>query len=321
MLLAVLAFPHVSPAPLIYVPGEGWVYEAPGKEGRWHRMRAEDQLQVAQEAFESEDYGLSLKAARRTVKRWPLSDFAPQAQYLVARVYEARKHDEKAFNEYQRLLEKYPKVQNYEEVLQRQFDIATRFLNGQWFRLWGYIPIFPSMEKTTEMYRKLVKNGPYSDVAAQSQLNMAAASEKREDYAKAVKMYEKAADLYSDRKAVAAEALFKAGMAYYKQAKAAEYDQNAATQAIATFSDYVALHPEHAQVPEAQQIIAELKTEKARGAFQIAKFYEKSKRWHGARVYYNQVIDPIEGDPNSEYAEEARERLEIINRKLGLNTE
>lgn len=314
----VLAFPRVSPAPLIYVPGEGWIYESPGKEGKWHRQRAEDQLKVAQEAFDAKDYGLALRAARRTVKRWPLSDFAPDAQYLVGRVYEEKDYDERAFNEYQKLVEKYPRYEKYQDVLQRQYEIANRFLGGQWFKLWGYIPLFPSMEKTAAMYEKLVKNGPYSEVGPQAQLNMAAALEKREEYAKAVKQYEHTADLYSDRREVAAEALFKAGLAYQKQARTAEYDQNAATQAIATFSDFIALFPEHPKVAEAQTIIQELKTEQARGAFQIAKFYEKSHRWQGALVYYNEVLIK---DPNSAYAADARERIEIIKKKTGQSSE
>ena len=72
-----------SPAPLVFTPGEGWRYEKAGGEGSWSRTRARDQLDVAQKAFDAKDYGLALKAARRTVKVWPFSDYAPQAQYLV----------------------------------------------------------------------------------------------------------------------------------------------------------------------------------------------------------------------------------------------
>ena len=164
----VVAFPYRSPAPLIYRAGEGWTYEAVGGEGNWQKLRAKDQLDVAQVAFDKKDYSTSLKAAKRVVRNWPLSDYAPKAEYLAARSYEEKKQDEKAFKEYQKLLEKYPKVDNYQEVLQRQYAICNRFLNGQWFKLWGYIPFFPNMDKTVEMYDKVIKNGPYSDIAPQA---------------------------------------------------------------------------------------------------------------------------------------------------------
>src|ERR1051326_1817638 len=172
----VLAFPFRSPAPLIYRPGEGWTYEPVG-EGKWTRTRAKDQLDVAQQAFDKKDYKLALKAARRTVRVWPLSDYAPQAQYLAARCLQERGRDEEAFKAYQALLEKYPKAINYDEVLKRQYEIANRYLDGKWFRLWGYIPFFPSMDKTSDMYEKVIKNGKYSDVDPQAQLNIGAARE------------------------------------------------------------------------------------------------------------------------------------------------
>src|SRR5215475_1759457 len=98
-----------SPAPLIYTPGEGWTYEAVGGEGNWQRTRAKDQLIVAQDLFDKKDYSTALKAANRTVKVWPLSDYAPQAQFIVGQCYEAKGMDERAFKEYGKVLENYPK--------------------------------------------------------------------------------------------------------------------------------------------------------------------------------------------------------------------
>src|ERR1043166_1048130 len=155
-----IAMPFRSPAPLVYRAGEGWTYERVGG-GKWVRDRAQDQFQVAQESFDKHSYGVALKAARRTVKVWPLSDYAPRAQYLIGRCYESRNQLEIAFKEYQKVVEKYPKVENYQDVVERQFAIANQFLAGRWFRLWGYIPFFPSMERTVEMYDKLIRNGPY----------------------------------------------------------------------------------------------------------------------------------------------------------------
>src|SRR6185369_841819 len=104
----VIVAPFRSPAPLIYTPGEGWNYEPVCGEANWQRTRAKDQLIVAQDAFDKKDYSTALKAARRTVKVWPLSDFAPQAQFVIGECYEAKGMNERAFKEYQKVLEKYP---------------------------------------------------------------------------------------------------------------------------------------------------------------------------------------------------------------------
>jgi len=309
----VVMFPLRLPAPLVFTPGEGWTYEPVGGEGKWQRTRAKDQLDVAQAAFDQKDYNLALKAARRVVAMWPLSDYAPRAQYLAGRCYEAKHNDERAFREYQKILEKYPKSENVKDVLQRQYEIANRYLGGQRFKLWGCLPWFRSMDKTAEMFEKIVASGPYSDVAPQAQMKAGAAREKQAHYPEAVKAYELAADRYHDRPQVAADALFKAALAYQHQAATVEYDQNTAAQAIATLTDFMTLYPDDPRVAEGQKIIAALKREQAHGSFNIAAYYEKNRKWDGALVYYNEALLQ---DPNSPYATEARQRLDAIKKRV-----
>lgn len=307
-----LAFPTPSPAPLVYRPGEGWVYEPVGGTGKWTRTRAKDQLEVAEKAFESKDYKTAIRAAKRTSRVWPFSDYAPRAQYLAGRAYEERGDDERAFREYQKVLDKYPKIDNYAEILQRQYEITGRYLAGKWFKLWGYIPFFPNMNRVSDMYDQLIRNGPFSEVAPQAQMNIGTAREKQANFILAVRAYERAADRYYDRPQVAADALYKAGVAYFRQAKTAEYDQSIAGQAIATFGDFMTLYPEDARLPEAQKMIAQLRTEQARGSYEIARYYEKRKRWDGALVYYGDVVSK---DPDSPRAEEAKRKIEDLRKR------
>jgi outer membrane protein assembly factor BamD len=315
LLALIVAFPFRSPAPLIYRPGEGFTYEWPGEEkGSWRRESAREQLQVAQQAFDKKDYKLALKAAKRTVKMRKLSDFAPQAQYLIGRCYEAQHKDEQAFKAYQEVLEKYPKFTNYQDVQQRQYDIAVRYLNGQFYRLWGYLPIYRSWEKTAGLFEKVVKNGPYSQIAPQAQMDVGASREKQKDYPLAVKAYERAADRYADQKQVAADATFKAGLAYQKEARTAEYDQSVAGKAIATFTDFTALYGDDPRVPDAERRIASLKSEQARGNFSIAQYYEKGHKWEAARIYYNSAYAI---DPNSTLGKQARQRIEALKSRTG----
>ena len=310
-----ILFPFLSPAPLIYMPGEGWYYEPFGENIQWKRDRAKDQLAVAQQAFDKHDYGTSLHAANRVVRVWPLSDYAPDAQYLIARCFEATGKDEVAFNAYQTIIDKYPHSEKYEDVLWRQYGIANRFLAGQWFRLWTYIPFFPSMDRTAEMFGKIVKEGPYSDVAPHAQLRIGAAREKQRNYEDAVQAYETAADRYRNQPVIAADALYREGISYAKQAATAEYDQGTAAKAIATFTDFITFYPDDQRVSRAQRAIVALKAEQVRGNFEIAQFYEKSKtlsaaqRRSGAVVYYNEVLQL---NPNSPYAAAARQRIEAL---------
>ena len=311
-----MVLPFRSPAPLIYTPGEGWYYELPGQTADWQRPRAREQLAVAQQYFKDGDYTRALRASYRVVALWPLSDYAPDAQYLRGRCLEARGKDEAAYSAYQELIDKYPRSNHYEDVLWRQYNIANRFLGGQWTKLYNVVPFFPSMDTAAGMFSGIVTNGPYSDVAPHAQLRVGAAREKQKDYETAVKEYLKAADRYHDQPTISADALFRAAQCYRKQASNAQYDQGTAQEAIETFTDFMTLFPDDKRVPFALLAIAALKTEQVHGAFEVAQFYEDSRKWNGAVVYYNQVLQL---DPNSSYAEQARQRIEALKPRLHLS--
>lgn len=313
LLVALALWPVRSPAPLVYTPGEGWYYEAVGETAKWQRNRAKDQLQVAEDAFAAQDYSTAMRAANRVVRVWPLSDYAPRALYLLGRCQEVKGKDEAAFDTYQRIIEKYPKSPQYNEVLWRQYTIAGRFLNGEWFKLWNLIPLYTSMDETAKLYQKVVKNGPYSEVAPHAQLNVGAAQEKGKNYDEAVKAYNVAADRYNNQPLIAADAMYRAAVAWQKQADTAEYDQNCAAQAIGAYIDFTVVFPDDKRVAAAQAAIAKLKAEQVRGAFQIAQYYESNHKWAGAIIYYNDVLQL---DPNSPLAAQARERIGVLKPRL-----
>lgn len=308
-----LMVPFRSPAPLVYIPGEGWYYENYGENANWQRPRAKDQLQVAEDSFARKDYTICLHAAHRVLRIWPLSDYAPRAEYLVARCLEIKGRDEAAFHAYQAIIEKYPKSAEYNEVLLRQYNIAGRFLNGEWFRLWNYIPLYPSMDETAKLYSTIVTNGPYSEIAPHAQLRVGAAHEKGHDYGEAVTAYDTAADRYHDQPDIASDAMYRAGVAWEKQADTAEYDQGAAAKAIGAYTDFITFYPDDKRVADAQRSITKLKAEQVQGSFNIAQFYEAGHKWAGAIVYYNDVLQL---DANSPLAAQARQRIEALKPRL-----
>ena len=90
-------------------------------------------------------------------------------------------------------------------------------------------------------------------------------------------------------------------------------DPSTAKQAIARFTDFMALYPNDPRVPEAEKLITALKSDQARGAFDIARYYEKRHKWNGARIYYNEVLLL---DPHSSYATEARQRIDQLQSRI-----
>jgi len=150
------ALPYRSPAPFIYTPGEGGLTSRLAGWAKWQRPRAKDQLDVAQAAFDKADYGLALKAARRVVRVWPLSDYAPQAQYLVGRCIEAKamtkrrsksiKNSWKSIQDGELRGGSSPPVSHFRTISCRQMVQGV-----------GIHSLFSSMERTADMFDKVVK--------------------------------------------------------------------------------------------------------------------------------------------------------------------
>ena len=131
-------------------------------------------------------------------------------------------------------------------------------------------------------------------------------------YAEAAKAYDRAADRYRDT-VLGTDAMYRTGLAYNRQAKTAEYDQSVASKAIATFTDFMTLYPRDGRVTQAQDYIDALRTEQARGSYEIARFYEKKRAWKAALIYYNEVLLK---DANSVHAEAARRSIDSIQARL-----
>jgi outer membrane protein assembly factor BamD (BamD/ComL family) len=178
------------------------------------------------------------------------------------------------------------------------------------FKLWGYSDWVLHC-RTAKLYEQIVRRAYHEYVEPQAQMSIGTARENQKNYLKASKAYELAADRYSDRPRVASEALWKAGEANRKQSAEAEYDQGASVRAIETYNDFIALFTEDSRVPQARDNIIELRTEQARGSFIVAKFYEKYHRYQSALIYYNEVLIK---DPDSPYAPDARERMEVLKK-------
>jgi len=296
-----LALPTNCPAPLVWRKGEGWAYE---RHGITAAKTPNEQLELARQLQQSKQYGNAITAYRRLVRRWPTAFAVEQGRLGLAECLAQTGYLYKAFLEYQNLLTKHPNTQHFDTALQRQFEIGNRFLKGERHKVFG-LKIFPGQEKALEIYEQIVKNAPYNKVGPMAQFQIGQLYEKQKEYVSAVHAYEKLIERYPDDP-MAEKAQFQIGLAYRKEAARAEYDQNAANQAIAAFTDYATRYPRNENAAKANQYRVELRQEQSKGLFRIAQFYEKKKNVKAALIYYNEVIAQ---NPKSEWAATAQKKI------------
>lgn len=327
----IILMPMTSPAPLIYVPGEGWSYVRPGdtEASRWKRPNAQEQIQLARDADQLGNFRLARRSAKRVLREWAYSDYAAEAQFFLARSYDGQRNFHKAAKEYEKLLIRYPQTQHFDEALIRQYEIG-KYLGGKgYFKLWGWVPLPNRMypkDSVVEIYDRTIDQGPFNETGPKAQMEIGQTRENQKRYGLAVKAYELAADRYHYKPEYAADALYKAGQAYYKQVRRAEYDQSVADRAVKTFGVFLTLYESDPRAEEAKSIIISILTEQVRGNYQIAKFYEARRKWSAASSYYNAAIikeaakneyyDTVDQGVESEYAKLAREELGRLSEML-----
>ncbi|HEX4139528.1 MAG TPA: outer membrane protein assembly factor BamD [Candidatus Methylacidiphilales bacterium] len=288
-------------AELVWRPGEGWSDESGGDVSA---SSSRDQLDLAHKLEAQGQRDSALKAYRALLRRWPLSFFAPEAQYRVGKILEDQGDFYNAFQAFQKMVTKYPSSDYFSQALNEQYRIANLFLAGEPQRIWK-IPVGPSMQRTIEMYNRIIKNAPYGDYAPQCQFNIGIADEKQRKFTDAVDAYQLVLDNYPTS-SVAANAQYQIGYAWMKSSISGDYDMGAARKAVDAFQDYLVRYPNSDKAVQAQENIRRLSQKQTQGAFDIAKFYETQHQTRAAFIYYNEVLRE---DPTSDQAAQAKKRI------------
>jgi outer membrane protein assembly factor BamD len=309
-LVALIAFPHRAPAPIIYREGEG--ISAGDLTDIEIKKNAQDQYDLGTRYESNGDYKRAGASYRLVVRRFPRSDIAAKAQYQSGRMLEREGQLQRAFYEYQVLVERYPHSPDFESALEAQYNIGKAFLDGRRVDVFG-VPTLPSMAKAQEMFTKIVTNAPFSRIAPLAQYGIGQALEKSGSISATVNAYQQVVDRYPNSD-VADAAMYQIGYVYLQASRNTGYDQTAAVRAQESFEDFLLRYPNSEKVPQAKDNLKSLQGKKTENSYTIAKFYDKQKNYKAAYVYYNEVVQQ---QPDSHEAQQAKQRMDQIRAKVG----
>jgi outer membrane protein assembly factor BamD len=299
VLLLVASFFAVSPTEgaVVYRSNEGWSVEGPA--GSVDPVVA-DRMKKA-EALEAEgNTGAALDAYRALVKKWPASLLAPKAQRKVGMLLERNGQYDKAFQADEFYLTKYPNGDDFDAVVESMFKIAKGFLEGEKKKLLG-VPLGSNVPRAQTMFESIVKNAPFSKWAPLAQFSVGQALEKQSKYGEAIAAYQLVVTRYANDP-IADDALYQVGYVRLRDYREGSYDRASSQKAREAFEDFVNRYPESEKVPQARENLATLQGGQTKNVLQIAKFYDKTKQYKAAVIYYNDVIKQQPDSPDSVFA-------------------
>ena len=302
--LLAAAWPRPSDAAVVYRSNEGWSVE--GEDVKIEGSAGE-QMRKAETLEAAGNTGAAYNAYRAVVKNFGQSALAPKAQRKVAMLLEGHGEYDKSFDAYSVYLTKYPKGDDFDAVVEAQFKIAKLFLEGQKRKVFG-VPFAPSMTRAQEMFEGILKRAPFSKFAPLAQFNLGQCLEKQAKYPEAIAAYQTVVTKYPSD-AIADDAQYQIGYVLLREAREGSYDAASQQKAREAFEDFITRYPESEKVPQARENMKSIAGGATKGSLEIAKFYEKTKKYKAAVIYYNEVLKNQPDSPESAVAKASIDRL------------
>ncbi len=290
-----------------------WIWTP--KSGKWVNPKnmpkdnPKEQLAYAKSFFDINKYEEAKREFRKLLKTYPKSAEAAEGQYYLGLTEEAQGKLYEAYQAYQMVIDKYPFSERIQEVIEREYKIAERFMAGEKRKAFGID--LPVENPAIEIFGKVVENSTYGPLAPRAQYKLGLVLKGLMRYYEAEDEFNKVVSRYPDSEWASA-AKFQIASCRSSLSKGPAYDQGAAQEAKERFEEFVKEHPDAVLSLDAEKNINNIREKEAEANYNIAKFYEKQKAFNSARIYYNDIINNYADSP---WASQAAARLQIMERK------
>jgi outer membrane protein assembly factor BamD len=274
-------------------------------------------LQAAEDFYAAKNYDSALSTYKRFLKAYPSSKFASKAQLQIADILLIQGRWNASFDAYQTLITRYPDTPEFEGAVARQVLIANSYLDMKKVMVLGYgvpVPGITGIEKAAKMYETILKNAPYSIYAPITQFNLGLAFQRGRKIKEAREAYQKVLDKYPNSD-VCDDALYQIAYIYMQLGlTSSSQDLSALVLSRETFEDFLLQYPKSEKAPQARDNLATIGRTEAGNLMDIAKWYDWSKDYKAAIIYYSDVVRK---QPRTSDAELAKTRIEELRGQYG----
>ncbi|MFQ5952585.1 MAG: outer membrane protein assembly factor BamD [Candidatus Omnitrophota bacterium] len=269
-----------------------------------------EQFDWAMRFFKENDFQRAADEFIRLTQQYKDSDIAPEAQYYAGRSFEELGKYYFAFQNYQKTADNYPYSKRLDELIEREYNIANIFQTKDEPKLME-LELSLSLERSVEIYKKVVENSPFGEYADKALYRMADSYRRLFKYNEAMEAYERIINDYPQSK-LAPEAKYQLAYTIYEASRDPDYDQENTEEALEKFEKIIETTAIPGIAEEADKVMDRLKNKKAESLLRIAEFYEKRGRHASALYYCNDIVSEY---PDTEAAKIAELKAEYLNLK------
>jgi outer membrane protein assembly factor BamD len=271
-----------------------------------------EQYDWAMSFYEAKDYTKAAQEFEKLARNYEYSEYATRAQYYAGLCYENMGKYYVAFENYQKTIDNYPNTANIDEIIARQFNIANIYASKDSPKVMG-TDIMTSYDRAIEIYKKVVSNAPYGQLADQAQFKLGETLKAAERFDEAIEAFKRVLDEYPDSE-LYEKARYEVAYSAYRASLKPAYDAGATDKAIQSFEDFRAQNSDAELIKEADETVQRLKDKAAEKIWMTADFYEKQKRYQSAIIYYQELLSKF---PGSIFTERAKAKIALLKTKKG----
>jgi outer membrane protein assembly factor BamD (BamD/ComL family) len=262
--------------------------------------------------------GHDKKAAKQylaLVHQWHDSPEAVRAQLAYAEILLARDSLEKAFREFQYLIDHYAEKCSLDKVLAYQLEVADRMRTKKRGRILFYSG-YRDPEAALPFLDRIIKNiqqkAPRWPRAPEVRFLQATIRETAREYSQAIKAYEILRCEYP-QSPQAIEASYRRALCLWELSRRTPRDQQRCRVAISALNAFLNNYPKNKNADDAEKKIAALTQRLAGLTYEQAVFYDRAaRRPRAALIAYKQYLKQF---PRSSMAAEARERVMALEKE------
>jgi outer membrane assembly lipoprotein YfiO len=198
------------------------------------------------------------------------------------------------------LMDEYPESSFYQPALEKQFQIADRYLKGYKRRFLG-IPTFHAYDEAVEMLFRIQHRSPGSQIAERALLRTA-------NYYYQDAQYDFAADTYAHylrsypRSPLTPRVRLRQAYSMYAQFRGPRFDATPAIDAREQLRELIAQYSELAQEENLPALVQQIDQTLVKKLFVTADFYRRTREPVGAAYTYQYVVKAY---PNTDEADQA----------------
>lgn len=228
-----------------------------------------------------------IRLLQHVVKYHNQSAYAPEAQFLIAVIFEEQEKWLRAAAEFKKVVREFPRSQRIEEAIDHLFKTGNFFLTGEKQKIMG-VAIIPVYSKAADIFKFIIEQAPYGPYGDQSQLKLGIAYRKMGSFNEAVNSFQALIANYPNSPLVD-EAQYQLAETSYELSQNASRDQAATAQASLHLKDFINQYRASSLAERAELLKQRLDEQDAEKNYRIGLYYEKQGSIESALIYYEDV--------------------------------